>query len=432
VLSILPLLLLFSGSPFQTTNGLFGRWLLTVDLPDSKYRLPVEITRADDRILVAALGKGIEFSDAVFENKQLRLKGKSSAFGSFEITAIVDGSAMKGQWHAGLIGGGIVGEYQPVSSSPQLRLKIFDEVCQTIEKEYFEPTLNGSDWTALQAKYRPQAENLSSDSQLFQLVNKLLGEMKTSHLSFAVLSPSEEFTSNSKSTEISWRQLSSEVGYLKISRFEEGADFVQLIDRAFDDLGGLPALIIDLRNNGGGTLSAAMRLGDYLLDKPQPLGFFATRFGLEQRKLKSMDQIDIASLPVYSGYDVNDFLSALRKTGAVAIVAGGRAKRTYRGKIVILINERCASSAEGFVGVVKELKLATLIGPRPTAGAMLSSKQVKMSGGWTLTLPEADFRTPRGMRLEGRGVEPDITVTPIPGKDVALSQALEFLKHSLQ
>src|SRR5262249_23527180 len=236
----------------QTTTGLSeGRWVLTVDLPDGKYRLPIEIMRrADDKISVAALGKGVDFSDAAFENKRLKLQGKSSAFGPFEITTTVEDRAMKGQWHAGSIGGGIVGEYQPVSSSPQSRLKVFDEVCQAIEKEYFDPAFNGIDWAALQAKYRPQAESLSSDTQLFQLINKMLGEMKTSHLSFTLLGPGEEYTSNPKSADISWRKLTSEVGLLKITSFKEGADFLQLIDRAFDDLGGLPALIIDLRNNG--------------------------------------------------------------------------------------------------------------------------------------------------------------------------------------
>jgi C-terminal processing protease CtpA/Prc len=141
-----------------------------------------------------------------------------------------------------------------------------------------------------------------------------------------------------------------------------------------------------------------------------------------------MDQIDPASLPHYTGYDVNGFLAALREMGVIAIVGGGQAKPVYRGRLVVLINGGCASAAEGFVGVIKELQLATVIGPRRTAGAMLSAKQVKVSGGWSVTLPEADFRTPKGTRLEGRGVEPDIVVTPVPGKDMPLLRASDFLR----
>ena len=123
-----------------------------------------------------------------------------------------------------------------------------------------------------------------------------------------------------------------------------------------------------------------------------------------------------------------DFMRALRKSGAVAVFSGGRAK-TFHGKIVVLINRQCASTAEAFAGVLKELQVATLIGPRRTAGAMLSSKDVDLSGGWKLTLPEADFRTPKGMRLEGIGVEPNIVSRPagLVG-DAAIKPRTEFLQ----
>lgn len=54
---------------------------------------------------------------------------------------------------------------------------------------------------------------------------------------------------------------------------------------------------------------------------------------------------------------------------------------------------------------------------------MLSSSEVPVVGRWTLRLPEADFRTPGGVRVEGNGVEPDIVVQREPG----ISEAAKVL-----
>jgi carboxyl-terminal processing protease len=95
---------------------------------------------------------------------------------------------------------------------------------------------------------------------------------------------------------------------------------------------------------------------------------------------------------------------------------------------MILINKATASAAEAFVAVMKEQGRAVLIGPRPTAGKMLSAKDVPLTGGWILTLPEADFRTPKRLRLEGNGVAPDIVVKPASGdRDIPLREASRLI-----
>ena len=374
LLMLLSLVAMRIVAPAPTHGALReGRWLLTAELPDGKYRLPVDISDGPNRALTAvALGKGATFAIASLRDNQLTLRGQS-VFGPIEIMTTVEAGKMAGKWRAGLVGGKIVGEYQDINSSPASRKQTFEEVCATINREFYDPAFIAADWKGLQAKYRLQAKNLPSDGQLYQLVQKMLREIKTSHLSFNLLRPGDAYTSNSLKPEagdkpggekaIRWRRLAPGIGYLKITSFKEGPAFVQLIDKAFADLGDLPALVIDLRENGGGTLSAAMRLGDYLLDKFQPVGCFATRAGLDGRGLKSMDQLDITRLPQYAGYDLHGFMRALRKSGAVAVFSGGRAK-TFHGKIVVLINRQCASTAEAFAGVLKELQVATLIGPR--------------------------------------------------------------------
>jgi C-terminal processing protease CtpA/Prc len=431
-------LLLSAGANAQPSEPavIEGRWFLTVDLPTGKFTLPVEITQWEKtQISAVALRGGVKFSAAAFKDQELKLKGMSSAYGPVVITARIEGAVMQGDWRAGLTGGRLTGERQRVDSSAAMRLKVFEEVAQSVEQEYYDPRFGGVDWHAVQQTYRAQAQNLDRDAALFALVNEMLSKLKTSHLQFALGIPDESKdhpTSADVAKSIEWRALSLRAGYLRIASFQEGPAFLGLIDRAFDDLGKLPALLIDVRSNGGGNLDGAMRLGDHLLDRAQSAGFFATRLGLERGHVRTMDELDPAKLPQYTAYDVNGFYSMLRGSGAVALVTGARAQPVYRGKLMILINRGTASAAEAFVAVIKEQGRAVLIGPRPTAGKMLSAKDVKLSGGWVLTLPEADYRTPKGVRLEGNGVAPDIVVKPESGgRDIPLIQASRLIEHPL-
>src|SRR6185369_8507597 len=162
--------------------------------------------------------------------------------------------------------------------------------------------------------------------------------------------------------------------------------------RAFAELGHNEALVVDLRGNGGGTLSAAMRLGDYLLPSMQPVGYFASRPGLSRHDARSIDQLKASELPVFSGYDSEAFAREMENRGALMLATGGRAKSPYRGRVVVLIDEYCFSASEALASVVKETRVATLIGRR-TTGAMLSGDPVALEGDWTLLLPVWDFRT---------------------------------------
>jgi C-terminal processing protease CtpA/Prc len=59
---------------------------------------------------------------------------------------------------------------------------------------------------------------------------------------------------------------------------------------------------------------------------------------------------------------------------------------------------------------------------------MLSGNPVALEGEWTLLLPVWDFRTAQGVRVEGKGVEPAITVKYREDKDADIEAALMFLK----
>ena len=68
-----------------------------------------------------------------------------------------------------------------------------------------------------------------------------------------------------------------------------------------------------------------------------------------------------------------------------------------------------ASAAEIFAAVLQDHGRATVIG-RPTAGAVLASWFHELPDGGQLQLSREDYLAPKGRRLEGKGLEPDVLV----------------------
>ena len=441
IVTALTLILSVKAQDTPSANAFNGRWDLLFDLPASQpysqVKMPFElILEADGRVTATALGTpGLSLPEGRLERDQLVMKGKS-AFGPSTLTATVTGNRLQGEWSVPSFKGGVKGERIESRSSKESRLAVFDDVWSQVNQKFYDPHFNGVNWEAVRLRYRPLVASSATDGQMLLVMREMLKELKSSHVGFYALSPEEALiprsagvsASENKSASITWKQLPGNIGYLRVTRFDEGADVVRLVDQAFAEIGSSPWLIIDLRANPGGTLSVAMRLGDYIFRSPRVVGFLATREGLRYYKISAIEQLSADRLPVYDGYNVNEFWQALRKTGAVALKTGGRGKIPFRGRVVMLMDEECASTAEGLLSMVKEAKAATLIGRR-TAGALLSAIDIKVTGGWTLRIPEADFRTLGGVNVEGRGVDPDIVVEK-KDDDAELKRALEFIRNN--
>ncbi len=428
------------GEDKAANDSLGGRWLLSFEMPDGHYQTPVEfVVKPDGKIDFAVLGPlgsfNITQGDGRLSGRKLSLNATTS-FGKLKVNAALDGDKLRGEWSpAGFFAslffkGEVSGERDRTVSTPASRTKLFDAVWEQVNAKFYDPRFNGVDWQAARVRYRPQIESARTDGEFVAIVRRMLAELRSSHLEFfaapdnrPVWTPKQ----NAQAKPVSWRPLSSTVGYLKISSFDEEAQPLADVDRAFKELNDLPSLIIDLRGNGGGSLGLAMRVGDYIFAEQRPVGYFVNRAGLMKREATSIDQINSATLPVYSGYDSDGFNKVLEQSGGVMLATGGRADKRYGGRVVVLIDENCYSATEAFASVVKESRAATLVGRR-TAGAMLGAGYFPLADDWKLVLPVINFRTAGGVRVEGVGVEPDIAVKPKRGGDPELARALELLK----
>jgi C-terminal processing protease CtpA/Prc len=97
-------------------------------------------------------------------------------------------------------------------SSPQVRQKTFDVVWKTINEKYFDPKLGGVDWTGVRSPYAPQVAAVTSDRELFDLLDRMLRELPVSHLRFIDFSTLEQFMARSVvMTGIALRNLDGQV-----------------------------------------------------------------------------------------------------------------------------------------------------------------------------------------------------------------------------
>jgi carboxyl-terminal processing protease len=204
--------------------------------------------------------------------------------------------------------------------------------------------------------------------------------------------------------------LEQSVGYVRISNFSETTELDlqrALLTLRTENGAALRGLVLDLRNNPGGLLDAAVEVSDTFLDS----GIIVTANGRAADAKFEMDA----------------------KPGDML---GG-------APIVVLVNERSASASEIVAGALKDHQRATLVG-RQTFGKGSVQTVVPLSDGHAIKLTTSRYFTPSGASIHQRGITPDVIVAepqadaqrktdaqPIAGDlatDLDLRAALDVLK----
>lgn len=197
--------------------------------------------------------------------------------------------------------------------------------------------------------------------------------------------------------------LEDRIGY--ISLYEFAGDCAETFRAAVDDLKarGAEGLIIDLRDNPGGWLEAAVSISDIFLDAGE-----------------------VCYLQYKDGTQEHSYLT---KDGKIEM------------KLVILINENSASASEILSSCLKERADATLVGVQSFGKGIVQAVLGVGKRGAGMQLTIAQYFTPNGNAVHKIGVAPDIEC-PLPEgdigmyefgdlKDVQLSKALETMREKL-
>jgi C-terminal processing protease CtpA/Prc len=206
-----------------------------------------------------------------------------------------------------------------------------------------------------------------------------------------------------------FKMLSGGIAYVALNTFQdEGVD--KDFDAAFPEIEKSNALILDLRENGGGNGGIGYRILSYLTEKPFLTPAWSTR----------------------------DYRPAYR--------AWGRIENTYRGEpdlvqphggtaytrpVVVLTSGGTYSGAEAFVVAFDSMQRGAIIG-EPTGGLSGSPLSFPLPGGGSATVCSTVVRYPNGKEYEGVGIQPNVLVHPTiadfrAGRDTVLSAAVDYL-----
>jgi C-terminal processing protease CtpA/Prc len=230
-----------------------------------------------------------------------------------------------------------------------------------------------------------------------------------------------------------WTVMPGGIGYLKIAMFPGvvGVDLARDIDRALREM-DCDRLVIDLRGNSGGGMGC-LRVMSYLTPDRLGVGYSVTRKDIERADFEK------ARLPVFDHIPDSKLgliplvLRFAARGRSVAVFTERKARQRFHGNIALLVNEHSASSAEMVAAFAKEYRLATIVGTK-TSGRLLGGGSFRVGHGYRVALPVVEYRTWRDVRLEGKGVEPDLAVPFDPtalrhGKDSQLIAALDALTN---
>ena len=159
------------------------------------------------------------------------------------------------------------------------------------------------------------------------------------------------------------------------------------------------AIVLDVRGNPGGQGAMSIPVASLFVNQPVRLGTLTFR-------------------------DMGQKFDARPELGATP----------FLGPLAILTDEGTASTSEMFAAGLQEAKRAIVVGDT-TLGAVLPSVVQQLPGGAVMQYVVADFKTPKGVMLEGRGVQPDRRVVETRaafrgGRDPVLDAALTAVRAS--
>jgi len=203
------------------------------------------------------------------------------------------------------------------------------------------------------------------------------------------------------------RMLEKDYGYLRISSFQSGTgeglkDAIAALKK--ENTRNLKGLVIDLRNNPGGVLNAAVEVSDAFLK---------------------------SGLIVYTEGRIEN--SEMRFNASPDDLIDG-------APIVVLINAGSASASEIVAGALQDQKRAIIMGEKSFGKGSVQTI-LPTSNGAAVKLTTARYYTPSGRSIQAEGIEPDIALAHVkleslerqdftPVKEADLSHHLQKSKEN--
>lgn len=306
------------------------------------------------------------------------------------------------------------------------RMGNFNALWSTLDRHYcffdYKREYYGLDWNKVREKYRPMISEQMTNAQLFEVLSQMTYELKDGHVNLTAahnVSRYGEWFDNypmnqSDSLEriylgrsedyrmaagLKYRVMKNNVGYVRCSTFEVlfGDGNLQEVLRY---LATCDRLIIDVRSNGGGLLTAAEKLASLFINEETVGGYICHKTGTGHNDFSSPEPIKLKPF------------------------VGLR----WQKPVCVLTNRRTYSAANSFVMFVKGLPNVTVIGDRTGGGAGMPFSS-ELPNGWSIRFSACPMFD-RKMQQTEMGIDPDVKVDITSddyqrGVDTILEEALK-------
>ena len=197
---------------------------------------------------------------------------------------------------------------------------------------------------------------------------------------------------------VKYKVLENQIGYISISEFDSvtGAQFAKALKQLQKK--NIEGLVVDLRNNPGGSLSTVCDILDSIL----PKGLIVyTKDKNGKKEEYTSDEKHRLNLPMS-----------------------------------VLVNGQSASASEIFAGAVQDYGKAEIIGTQ-TYGKGVVQQLIDLQDGTCLKLTTSEYFTPKGRNIDGKGITPDVKIeykynAKDPKADNQLDKAVSVVKDKIK
>lgn len=304
----------------------------------------------------------------------------------------------------------------------------FEQLWTILDRHYCFFEEKGVDWEEVHARYAPRISDKMTDEELFAVCAEMLDELRDGHTNLSAPFQTSyyrrwwsdypqnyqarlveqyyfDFKYKTAGT-IDYGMLPQNIGYMRYGSFAYGIGEGNL-DAILGYMATADGLIIDVRDNGGGSMTNVETLVARFITQKTPAGTICHKTGPGHG--------DFSEPYPYYYYPAAE-------------------GRLLWGKpVVVLCNRSTFSAANNFVSIMKSLPLVSIVGATTGGGSGMPFSS-ELTNGWGVRFSASPVRDPEG-NLTEFGVEPTegcaVDLDPVEalsGRDTMLDFAIRLLQ----
>ena len=225
---------------------------------------------------------------------------------------------------------------------------------------------------------------------------------------------------------LTFKRFDDDILYFALNTFNDD-EVVKQFEAHLEELESARAVVLDIRNNGGGSSSRAWSIGRHFSVSPLEVSHWRT----PQHRAAYKEWGNFSDDPERKAYAAMDAWFAPEEFSVI-----DPPERTFAVPVAVLIGSSTYSAAEDFLAYMRAAPNCVFVGG-PSAGSTGQPLRFDIPGGARIGITSKHDTMPDGTEFVGYGVMPDIEIRQSlaafrEGHDPVLERALEALEERLR